>query len=144
MGHMNDDPIDGRENEVTDNSVPEMSTGSQNEAVRDFPTDDAFAAASSLLGATVTVPQTLLPDEKGKEDVPIPYVGTSTDQNNSGNYGAFSLPSSPSKFDLHELAQNHALEIIDGSHLMSEEGLGLWIKHLQLKEQRTLSKLKYQ
>ena len=32
-------------------------------------------------------------------------------------------------FDLHELAQNHALEIIDGSHLMSEEGLGLWIKH---------------
>ena len=32
-------------------------------------------------------------------------------------------------FDLHPIAEKHALDIIDGSHLISEEGLDLWIQN---------------
>ena len=61
LGHMDDRPNDGRDKEVTGNYVPKMVIDRQNEAVRDFPSDGAIAAASSLIGATVTAPQALLP-----------------------------------------------------------------------------------
>ena len=28
-----------------------------------------------------------------------------------------------------KIVESHAMDIIDGSHLMSEEGLGMWIQH---------------
>ena len=42
---------------------------------------------------------------------------------------SFSLTNSPSLLDIQELVQNHTLDIIDGAHLISEEGLDLWIQH---------------
>ena len=38
-------------------------------------------------------------------------MGTSSDPSSKGNYGSFSLPGSHTIFDLHELAENHVLEI---------------------------------
>ena len=31
--------------------------------------------------------------------------------------------------DIFNLASQHALSVIDGAHLMSEEGIELWVKH---------------
>ena len=52
-------------------------------------------------------------------------MGTSSDPNNKGNFGSSPLPGSPTMLDVHELAEIHALEVIHGLHLMSEEGLDL-------------------
>src|SRR3954464_6956816 len=41
----------------------------------------------------------------------------------------FQQTTSPTFLDIHDLVQNHTLDIIDGAHLISEEGLDLWIQH---------------
>ena len=63
------------------------------------------------------------------EDVTIPQVGTSSDFNKKGTDGPNLNTESPHIFDFHTIAEYHALEIIDGSHFISEEGLDLWIQH---------------
>ena len=86
------------------------------------------ADANATMGDSISSLQVNKPD-KGKADVPIPHIGSSHTANPKGNYGSFSLPGSPSLLTLHSLAQDHALQIIDGAHLISEEGLDLWIQH---------------
>ena len=67
-------------------------------------------------------------DLKGKADVPIVQVGTSTDGPSKG-MESFPLTNSPSLLDIQKLVENHALDIIDGAHLISEEGLQMWSQH---------------
>ena len=45
-------------------------------------------------------------------------------------------------FDIHSIAEKHALDIIDGSHLISKEGLDLWIQNFALATQGEKSNFK--
>lgn len=127
-------PNDVRDTLVTGTSMPILDIHKQNETVIEIPptgnSAEPFAVAHSF-AAEVTVPttQVIIPDIKGKANVPIPHIGSSSEVDTKGNYGSFSLPGSPTLLDLHTLAKDHALQVIDGSHLMSEEGLDLWIQH---------------
>ena len=111
MDHQDKQPKNLQEVQATDNCIEPVE-----------------ADANATMGDSISSLQVNKPD-KGKADVPIPHIGSSHTANPKGNYGSFSLPGSPSLLTLHSLAQEHALQIIDGAHLISEEGLDLWIQH---------------
>ena len=62
---------------------------------------------------------------KGKQNVMV----EPSDVSKKGTFGPHSAPCSPNSFDVQNIVQSHAMDIIDGSHLNCEEGLDLWIQH---------------
>ena len=125
-----DMPSTVRDIEASSTSLPIVHSDKQPANLKEVPHADNSAvpldvASSDIVPDFVPSHQVHIPDIKGKADVPIPHIGSSSEANPKGNYGSFSLPGSPSLLEIHTLALDHALQVIDGSHLIFEEGLDL-------------------
>ena len=107
-------PSSARDIEASGTSLPIVHSDKQPANLKEVPHTDNSAvpldvAGSDIVADSIPSHQVHIPDIKGKADVPIPHIGSSSEANPKGNYGSFSLPGSPSMFDLHTLAQDHAL-----------------------------------
>lgn len=74
-------------------------------------------------------------------------VGQSSKQSPEGQFAPSSDPQTEKGmkhaeaddhlFNIYDIARSHALSINDGSHLICEEGLDLWVKHFAEADQNT-------
>lgn len=128
---------------VRENKEADLSTVGVAEHQHDVPTSSAIVVGKTPVEMDVALKEkdfrqtTEIPVTNSKNESSAMEAGTSkgTINHDTENYCA----PFEHNVDFLNLAEKHALSITDGSHLISEEGLDLWVKHFAPSTQEEAS-----